>query len=226
MEGVNSGRSPFSLGGMTSAGGATTGRPQVTSRAQLEHLGLRLFTENGYEATTVDRIAEEAGISRRTFFRYFESKNDLSWGDFHTRLDWLRDRLAAVPPAQPLADAIADAVIEFNAVPPGEETWHRQRMTLLLHVPALQAHGTLRYSDWRGVVADFVARRRGEPVGSLVPRAAGYLALGAALAAYEQWLTDPALDLQEVMTESFELFRRGISVPTQPISSTSPHDHA
>jgi mycofactocin system transcriptional regulator len=186
---------------------SSTGRPPATSRAQLEHVGLRLFREHGYEATTVERIADEAGISRRTFFRYFESKNDLSWGDFHSRLDWLRDRLNSVPAQQPVADAIADAVIEFNVVPPDEQIWHRQRMRLLLHVPALQAHGTLRYADWRAVIAEFVAARRGEPVDSLIPRTVGYLALGAALAAYEQWLANDGGDLRQLMAESFELFR-------------------
>lgn len=186
------------------------GRPPVTSRDQLEHVGLRLFSELGFEATTVDRIADEAGISRRTFFRYFDSKNDLPWGDFNRRLDWFRDYLRAAPADRPLTDAIAEAVIEFNAVPVGEQQWHRQRMTLLLGVPVLQAHGTLRYREWRRVVTEFVAERRGEPVGALIPRAAGYLALGAAVAAYEQWLTSEELDLPELLTQAFALFGNGL----------------
>ncbi|MCW2527114.1 MAG: TetR family transcriptional regulator [Pseudonocardiales bacterium] len=189
---------------------AVAGRPPVTSRDQLEHVGLRLFTELGFDATTVDRVAEEAGISRRTFFRYFDSKNDLPWGDFDRRLDWFRQRLQTAPAAQGLADAISDAVIEFNSVPAGEERWHRQRMTLLLRVPVLQAHGTLRYREWRRVVAEFVAKRTGADAEDLLPRAAGHLALGAAVAAYEQWLTDEQLELPELLRRSFILFRTGL----------------
>ena len=190
--------------------GSATGRRPVTSRAQLEHIGLRLFTDDGFEATTVDRIAGQAGISRRTFFRYFDSKNDLPWGDFDVRLGRLGERLRSTPAGRSVGDAVAESVIESNAVLPGDDLWHRQRMSLLLHVPALQAHGTLRYRDWRQVVAGFVAERRGELVDDLVPRTAGYLALGAALAAYEQWLTDESLGLDELMRQAFVLFRRSI----------------
>lgn len=197
-------------GGDGSRGTSATGRPPVTSRDQLEHVGLRLFTDDGFEATTVDRIADEAGISRRTFFRYFDSKNDLPWGDFDSRLDWFRGHLRAAPAEQEIADAIGEAVVEFNAVPAGEQQWHRQRMSLLLRVPVLQAHGTLRYREWRRVVADFVALRRGEHAEALIPRAAGHIALGAAVAAYEQWLTDDSLELPVLLRETFDLFRRGV----------------
>ena len=50
------------------------GRPPGTSRRALELIALRLFTEQGFEETTIDQIAAEAGISRRGFFRYFDSK--------------------------------------------------------------------------------------------------------------------------------------------------------
>ena len=89
----------------------------------------------------------------------------------------------------PVIDGLADAVVRFNDVPPEAVAAHRQRMALILHVPALQAHSTLRYADWRDVVARFAARRR--LVGRLVrPQLVGHLALGAAVAAYEEWLRD------------------------------------
>src|ERR1700709_2723071 len=90
--------------------GAAAGRPPVTSRDQLEHVGLRLFTELGFDATTVDRVAEEAGFSRRPLFRYFDSKNDLPWGDFDSRLDWFRRRLRTAATSQSTAEAISEAV--------------------------------------------------------------------------------------------------------------------
>jgi AcrR family transcriptional regulator len=56
---------------------ARSGRPRATSRADLERLGFELFGQKGFDETTVDDIATGAGIGRRTFFRYFASKNDL-----------------------------------------------------------------------------------------------------------------------------------------------------
>ena len=58
------------------------GRAPATTHGELSHLALALFLERGFEQTTVDDIVEAAGIGRRTFFRYFRSKNDLPWGDF------------------------------------------------------------------------------------------------------------------------------------------------
>ncbi|BDZ52122.1 hypothetical protein GCM10025867_43630 [Frondihabitans sucicola] len=73
------------------------GRQPATSNAQLSHLGLQLFIERGFDATTIDDIASAAGIGRRTFFRYFSSKNDLPWGDFDTMIASMRAYLFALP---------------------------------------------------------------------------------------------------------------------------------
>lgn len=52
-------------------------RRRRETRQQIAQTGLRLFLANGYEQTTLDAIATEAGISRRTFFAYFKSKEDI-----------------------------------------------------------------------------------------------------------------------------------------------------
>src|SRR4051812_33668694 len=53
------------------------GRPPGTSARELELAALRLFTEQGFHETTVDQIAAAAGVSRRTFFRYYDAKADV-----------------------------------------------------------------------------------------------------------------------------------------------------
>ncbi len=192
------------------------GRPPVTSRTELEQVALDLFARNGFDATTVDRIAEAVGVSRRTFFRYFDSKNDVVWGEFAAGLHAMEDRLTAVPNDVPLLRGLADAVVHFNALPPGTVAAHRHRMSLILHVPALQAHSTLRYAAWRDVVARFAARRLGLPVESLLPQLVGHVALGAAVASYEQWLQDESSDLTALLTESFAALE--LSLPAPPAS--------
>ncbi len=178
---------------------ARPGRPSVTSRTELERRALELFAAQGFEATTVDDIATAAGIGRRTFFRYFASKNDAVWGDFDQGLADLRERFAASDPAQPLLDALRDAVLDFNRFDPTEVPWHRDRMALILGVPALQAHSTLRYAAWREVVAEFAAARLGVGVGELLPQLIAHCCLAAALTAYEQWLADPEADLPDLL---------------------------
>ena len=175
------------------------GRPSVTSRAELERRALELFTVHGFDATTVDDIAAAAGIGRRTFFRYFASKNDAVWGDFDQGLADLRQRFAACDPAQPLLDALREAVLGFNLFDPAEVPWHRDRMALILGVPALQAHSTLRYAAWREVVAEFAASRLGVEITALLPQLIAHCCLAAALTAYEQWLADPDASLPDLL---------------------------
>ncbi len=178
---------------------ARVGRPPVTTREEIERVAMRLFTTVGFDATTVDDIATAAGIGRRTFFRYFASKNHVVWGRFDDGLETLRQRLAQAPPDQPPGAALREAVVAFNELPAEQVPVHRQRMTLILTVDGLQAHSTLMYARWRGVVAEFVAGRTGEPVDALLPRLVGHVMLGAAVAAYEQWLADPEAELTALL---------------------------
>jgi TetR/AcrR family transcriptional regulator, regulator of mycofactocin system len=178
------------------------GRRKITSRAELEQVAFDLFDRQGFEHTTIDDIANAAGIGRRTFFRYFRSKNDVPWGDFDTELARMRQRLHAVPAGEPLMDAIRHVVVDFNRVAPEQTPAHRRRMELILRVPALQAHSTLRYAAWRQVIADFVAERTGLAADALLPQAIAYAMLGVAVAAYEQWLSGGDDDLCDLLEEA------------------------
>lgn len=178
------------------------GRPAVTSREELELVALELFAERGFDQTTVDDVAEAAGIGRRTFFRYFASKNDVVWGDFDAALADLRAHLDAVPPETDLLDGLREAVLAFNALPDGAEDQHRVRMAMVLHTPALQAHSTLRYAGWRAVIAEHAARRLGLAPGDFTPQLLSHQLLASCVAAYEQWLAHRGSDLPALLDEA------------------------
>ncbi len=178
------------------------GRRRATSRAEIEQAAFALFTARGFDATTVDEIATAAGIGRRTFFRYFPSKNDVPWGAFEDELERMRVRLKACPPEVPLMDAIRLALIDFNRVAPAQVPLHRRRMELILRVPTLLAHSTLRFAAWRAVVAEFVAERTGRRPDDLPPQAIAHAVLGVSVAAYEHWLDDPAADLGTLLDDA------------------------
>jgi len=184
------------------SGAGHPGRRRVTSRAELEQTAFALFTARGFDATTVDEIAAAAGIGRRTFFRYFPSKNDIPWGAFEDELERMRVRLKACPPEVPLMDAIRVALIDFNRVTPAQVPLHRRRMELILRVPTLLAHSTLRFTAWREVVAEFVAERTGRRPDDLAPQAIAHAVLGVAIAAYEHWLDDPDTDLGALLDDA------------------------
>ncbi|MEV0639845.1 mycofactocin system transcriptional regulator [Streptomyces sp. NPDC050619] len=187
------------------------GRPSATSRDQLERLAFELFARKGFEQTTIDDIAAAAKISRRTFFRYHASKNDLVWGDFDSELARFHGLLAACPPELAMMDGLREAVVSFNQFDPIDVPWHRRRMELILRVPALQADSTLRYASWRSVVAAFVADRTSRPQDALLPRQVGYAALATCIAAYEQWLADEGTDLAELLDAAMRELQGGFA---------------
>ena len=79
--------------------------------AEIEQAALRLFVERGYDAVTVEDIADAVDISRRTFFRYFASKDDVLLGDPHRRACAVQTAVSGRPPGEPLPDVVRHAVL-------------------------------------------------------------------------------------------------------------------
>jgi mycofactocin system transcriptional regulator len=184
------------------------GRPPSTTRDEIEVVALGLFAERGFEATTVDDIAAAVGVGRRTLFRYFESKNDIAWGDF----DWVMGRLRTALKHQrgaPTMEALRIGVVESNNYPDDQLPGLRIRMTLITRTPALQAHSALRYAEWRGVVAEWAADRLGAAVDDLMPQAIAGAALGTAMATFGRWVDHPGENLGESLDFAFRSLATG-----------------
>lgn len=175
----------------------------MTTVAEIEKAALEVIAERGFEDTPVEDIAAAAGISRRTFFRYFASKNDIPFGDFSALLEALEAWLTAEPDDRPIIEVIADGVMRFNRVHSDGSVAHRERMRLIMHTPSLRANAALRQDEWVDVLARYAASRLGAPADSLGPRVIAHLSLGASNAAYEQWLADERADLGELVARAF-----------------------
>jgi AcrR family transcriptional regulator len=81
-------------------------RKRRETRQHIAETGLRLFLANGYEHTTLDAIAAEAGISRRTFFAYFKSKEDILFVWQHEGWSAVWEDLRSVSPDENPLDAV------------------------------------------------------------------------------------------------------------------------
>jgi len=178
------------------------GRPDATSHAAIERAAFKLFARDGFEGTTLDAIAAELGVGRRTLFNYYPSKNDIPWGQFDRTLDGFRSALAGQPSELPVWEAVHRGVVDFNRFPDDAQPSHRDRMRLLLGTPALQAHAVLRYQEWRRIIADFVGDRLQMDPGELLPRTVAHLSLALALESYESWLADDNSDLISLLTQA------------------------
>jgi mycofactocin system transcriptional regulator len=199
----------------TAAGGA----PGDTVYARVEQAALDLFTERGFDDVTSDEVADAAGISRRTFFRYFATKADAVWGDFAGHVRHLSELIEATDPDQPVLGAICAAYVEVNAYPAEQQALLRERMQLILTEPALQAHSQLRYADVDRVVAEHVARHAGGSPSDLLPRLVATSTRAAAMTAFEVWLTDPELSLTEALHAAFDELAAGFPSLRGPTSA-------
>jgi mycofactocin system transcriptional regulator len=208
----------------TSTSGDSTpsrgGRQPITTTAHISHVAFNLFIQHGYDETTVEDIAQACGIGRRTLFRYFPSKNDIPWGEFDSLLENFATVLDATDPSCSIEESLRQAIIEFNTFPAEEAPYHRARMELLLSVPSLLGHSTLRYRAWREVIQGFVAKRLGTDPNCIEARTIAWVSLGLSLAAYEQWLASPTDSLADLLHRAFDtlehtLQAQGISLSVQ-----------
>ena len=182
----------------------------------LQQSALELFAKHGYDTTTTEAIAEKAGVSPRTFFRYFATKESVL---FVGEYDWFQTFTADYA-NQPLALNDVDAMCQtLVALAPGLV---RTRRSLVLYERAVASSATLRggVHDRQqadiATLADAVAKRRGltRPDEScFLLGAVGLLTYRRALTA---WLAGPAdADLAAFIATNFELLK-GLFEPTSP----------
>ncbi|WP_448615105.1 mycofactocin system transcriptional regulator [Modestobacter sp. URMC 112] len=178
--------------------------PREHTRARIEQAALDLFSRLRFENVTTDEVADAAGISRRTFFRYFATKADAVWGDFGAHVDRLAGLLADTADDQPVLASICAAYVEVNDYSAADLPMLRQRLRLILTEPALQAHSQVRYNEVDRVVAEHVARRTGLAPDALVPRLVATGTRAAATTAFEVWLSDGRLPLARALHDAFD----------------------
>jgi TetR/AcrR family transcriptional regulator, regulator of mycofactocin system len=171
------------------------GRPPATSSRELRQIALRLFAECGFEATTIDQITAEAGVSERTFFRYFATKASVLWTEFDAEVDAIRVALATIPDDVPMMEAIRRTVVSANHYQAADVPELRQRMNLIASVPALSSSAAEHYDAWERAVSEFAGRRLGHPADSLYPLAIGRAVLATCRAAYDRWSARADQDL-------------------------------
>ncbi|GAB3707025.1 TetR family transcriptional regulator [Nocardiopsis oceani] len=113
-------------------------RQRANTRNALRGAAFRLFTEHGYENTTVARIAAQAGVSHMTFFRYFPTKEDVVLQDDYDPMleELIRAQPSENPPLRRVRDALMSAIPEVYAQE-REDLLLRSR--LLLSTPALRS---------------------------------------------------------------------------------------
>ena len=193
---------------------ARRGRPPSTSRRELRLIALRLFAERGFDSTTIEQIAAEAGVSERTFFRYFTAKASVLWAEFETEVETIRAALASVADDVPMMDAIRGAVSAANHYHAEDVPEMRLRMHLIATVPALSFSAAEHYEAWERAISEFAGRRLGQPPGSLYPLTIGRAVLAACRAAYDRWSVRADNDLTAYLDAALTALAAGFAPDT------------
>jgi AcrR family transcriptional regulator len=183
-------------------------RKRLQTRQRIADAGLRLFLEQGFEMTTVDAVAEAAGIARRTFFHYFDSKEALLYIYEDDVEHSFRATLAEVdsntPPFEAMALALRDMIAGF-----GSE--RARRIDIVVHsTDALRACKQADYERLESFVFSALAEKWPEPGGHLRLRLIATVGIGALRIAVDRWRADGAGSLQDYVNESFAALRSEI----------------
>lgn len=132
-----------------------SGHDRPPAGERLARAAFALFDERGYEQTTIDDIAERAGLGRATFFRHYRSKEDVIFPDHELLLSQVSDRLRSSSHATALA-AVSDAVrlVLLHYLQEGELA--RRRYALTSTVTALRDREIVSVARYQRLFREFI----------------------------------------------------------------------
>ncbi|GGN20225.1 TetR/AcrR family transcriptional regulator [Streptomyces fuscichromogenes] len=195
------------------------------ARTRLADAAFALFDERGYEQTTVDDIAERAGVGRTTFFRHYRSKEAVIFPDHDRLLELIEDRLATSSHSTALV-AVSDAVrlVLLHYIDEGDLA--RRRYVLTSKVAALRDREIASVGRYQRLFREFIADWMGDPTESASLRAE--LMAASVVAAHNhvlrRWLrgetSDPVTEVDEAMREVLALFPAPGSAPEAGLGTT------
>lgn len=135
-------------------------RTRRAVHAEITDTALRLFAEQGFDATTVDQIAKAAGISRRSFFHYFGSKEDVVLGDLEALGRRVRDALEARPETETAWEALRQALLTLRG-PDTDAATELQIAGMYADAPSLRARHLEKHLRWQELLAPDIEHRLG-----------------------------------------------------------------
>ena len=191
------------------------GRWEPGARGRLETAALELFSEDGFDRTTVADIAARAGVTERTFFRYFADKREVLFGGGHALQEFMVGQVAEAPadaaPLDAIAGALQAAATEIFAE---RHDFARQRQAVIDSNTELQERELLKLAALTAALAAAL-RDRGasEPSASLAAESG----IAVFKTAFVRWVTeDNATAFGAIITETLAELRAAVEVGRRP----------
>jgi AcrR family transcriptional regulator len=178
-------------------------RKRAKTVAAIQTEALRLFRERGYEATTIEQIAEAAEVSPSTFYRYFPAKEDVLMYDAYDAP--LMEAFRAQPPELSPIQAIRNSIRAVFSELSGEQLKReRERERLMLSNPDLRARMLDELARGVQMIAELIAERAGRRADELAVRTFAGALIGVGMSTMLAVIDDPKADY-------FELFDAGLA---------------
>ena len=174
-------------------------RKRQQTRERLTRAAMALFLERGFEATTLDDIAAAADISRRSFFHYFASKEDVVFAWHEETTAALIAAVEARPAKESMLTAAENAISAMvRQLEPGEAI---AMARLKRDNPALQARDQVKYEKLERAMAEALAKRAGHKAEKLQARLVAMIAAGAMRIGGELWADEGARERPEALVK-------------------------
>ncbi|MBR1133624.1 TetR/AcrR family transcriptional regulator [Bradyrhizobium iriomotense] len=181
-------------------------RKQQETRERLTRAAMALFLERGFEATTIDDIAAAADVSRRSFFHYFASKEDVVAAWQEDAAAALVTEILARPADEAMLTAAENAIAAaVKRIDPAEAA---AMSRLKRDNPALQARDQLKYEKLERALAEGLARRARNKSDQLKARLVAMIATGAMRVGGESWIGEGVREKPEAFVKrTFDAIR-------------------
>lgn len=196
---------------MNEAGLGLRERKKRRTRQAMIDAAMRLYREKGFEAMTVADIAREADVAPRTFFGYFESKEDVFLGRGDERLELLVRAVRERDRREPILTALRRELLREGEPQDQPEAAGAPRLSELMSHPAIANRLRTRWNRWEDTLAEAIAADVGAGEGDPEPRVVAAALTGAIRVAAWAALGEQRGRRTEVARRVFDLLATGLS---------------
>lgn len=184
-------------------------RKKARTRSSIQSHALRLFTEQGYDATTIDQIIDAAEVSESTFYRYFPTKESV------VLFDEFDPQIMAAYHAQPESvgpvGAMRAALREsFQELTGEQRDEQRERLAVMMGTPALRGAMLAQLSEAMELLSGAIAERSGRPAGDFHVRTIAASIVGCMFAVLAEVTDHPEAEMFDLIDEAFGYLEDGL----------------
>lgn len=157
------------------------------ARGRLEQAALELYSERGFEQTTVAEIAARAGLTERTFFRHFADKREVLFGGASALQEFLAKKVAEAPDSLAPIDSVATALGAIEVFSSERREYSRQRQRIIAANAELQERELMKLASLSAALAEVLRDRGvGDPAAGLTADAG----MAVFKVAFERWIDE------------------------------------